>query len=537
MASPSTFLILVFFISGLAFFIMGFAVALESRRASGFPLAASLKYLAAFGLIHSLVEWMDMFLLILAEAPPVNGLFSLKLARTVFLAGSTVLLIQFAVKLIVDTQQRRRWLRWMPTSIFTIWLLSFVIPHLGVAETTPVSITGPCLQCHWGQAATYVTVGQEWLTSADIWARYILYFSGSLLAALAMMTQRTFFQALGLRAITRYCAWAAAAFAFNAVIAGLIVPPGNYPPASIINYATFFSLVGIPPQIFRAAIALAVAILIIRVLGVFGTERQRQLEQANQGRFEAQQQLLEAQRLARDQLEEWNRELEARVQQRTREIEQRDNQLVILEERDRIATEMHDSQGQIMGYLNLQIIRLKQLLAEARTEATLEALGQIEKAIEDATADVREAILGLRTRLSPEVGLVPTLEEYLTKFGEQTGLRTETSVNGDLKAALTPVREVQLLRIVQEALTNVRKHAQASQVKLRIEAQKEAAVISVEDDGRGFDLAQVSQQRGHFGLQIMKERAQGIGGDLVINTSPGQGTKVAVKLPWRAEEG
>ena len=532
MSSSPTFLILVFFIYGLAFFVMGFAVALEARRASGFVLAASLKYLVAFALLQSLVEWTDMFLLILTNFAEVDDVFPLRIIRTIFLAVSTIFLVQFAVKLIVDTQQERYWLRWVPVSLLTIWLLSFVVPHLGATGSTPAAVTGLCLQCHPGQAASLVLV-QGWLPSADIWARYILYFPGSILAALAMMTQRTFFNSLGLRNITRYCTWAAGAFVFNALIAGLVVPPASYFPASIINYATFFSLFGIPPHLFAAAIALVIAFLIIRIVSVFGIERQWQLERANLERFEAQQQLLEAQRAAREQLEEWTRELEVRVEQRTREIEQRDNQLVILEERDRIATEMHDSLGQMMGYFNLQSIRLRQLLAEDRMGEAQEALLQMEKAVESATADVREAVLSLKTRILPDVGLIPALREYLDKFGEQTRLSTEMSVSdGDFKGVLTPIREVQLLRIVQEALTNVRKHAQASGVKLMLEARDEAAVFSVEDDGRGFDLAQATHQERHFGLQIMRERAQGIGGELVIDTSPGRGTRVIVKVSW-----
>ena len=105
-------------------------------------------------------------------------------------------------------------------------------------------------------------------------------------------------------------------------------------------------------------------------------------------------------------------------------------------------------------------------------------------------------------------------------------------IGDDVMMEFAPVAEIQLLRIIQEALTNIRKHSQASRAWVRFEADAEGAVITVEDDGRGFDPSRMGQDgQEHFGLQTMRERAESVGGDLQISTQPGQGTRLTVQLP------
>ncbi|MDA8189700.1 MAG: sensor histidine kinase [Dehalococcoidales bacterium] len=532
MAPSNFFLISVFFIYGLAFFTMGLAVALESRRSSALALASSLNYLAVFGLIHGMVEWLDMFALIqdLAGAQASMPLRPLKL---LLLAVSVLALLQFAVRLITANLRTHFWLRWVPLALFTGWLFSFVVPHV---YWIPVDATAEsaarCLQCHRGESAEYLAMSSGWLTAADIWARYLMYLPGSFLAAIAMLTQKPYFKSIGLSRLVRYSNLAAVAFGVNAFVAGTIVPPGAFFPASVLNYASFFAVVHIPPQVFRAAAALAIAYFVVLISSIFEIQQRRQLERVQAEREEAQQRALESQRLAKGQLELWNRELEQKVEQRTREIEQRNRQVTILEERDRIAREMHDSLGQVLGYMGLKVMETDHLLSLQQVEKARAGLQEMAAAVRDACADVRESILSLKTSVSGEGGLLSALEEYLRKFGEQAEMKTDLVVNGRVNLCLTPIAEVQLLRIVQEALTNVRKHARAEHAWVRIDGSNGCATVVVEDDGRGFDLSRVAQQQGrHFGLQTMKERAEEIGATLDIETSQGQGTKIVVKLP------
>jgi len=127
---------------------------------------------------------------------------------------------------------------------------------------------------------------------------------------------------------------------------------------------------------------------------------------------------------------------------------------------------------------------------------------------------------------------VPTLTELLHDFSTQNDLPVKLEADGAEAVHLPPASEVQLVRIVQEALTNVRKHAQARRAWVRLERQDGWIRASVEDDGRGFDPATMASPDGlHFGLQGMRERAEGRGGKLDIVTSPGRGTCVTVLLP------
>jgi signal transduction histidine kinase len=156
---------------------------------------------------------------------------------------------------------------------------------------------------------------------------------------------------------------------------------------------------------------------------------------------------------------------------------------------------------------------------------------------QEAYADVREAILGLRTSISLEQDLLTTLREYLRKFRQNSNIAAELELECDDPVTLTPAAEVQLIRITQEALTNVRKHARASHAWVRIRIVGNMAEVSISDNGRGFDLLQSAAKEGHFGLQTMRERAESVGGTVEILAAPGQGTTVQVRLPLATEGG
>ena len=519
----------IFFIYGLAFFAMGLAIALESRRPSTLPMAASLKYLAAFAILHSFVEWLDMFLL-MPDIRLVDETL-VRVLRTVLLVSSTLILIWFGVHLLTTLRPHLGWLQLAPGTLLALWLAAALAPQLAwQAPAIQAADVGGCLPCHWEESGSYLALRGAWLSGADIWARYLLYLPGNLLAAGAVLAQRRWFQAVGFRQGARDCGWAAVAFILNAWVAGLIVPPGPYPLANVLNYANFYEWLGVPPQVLRALAALLIAFFIVRILRTFEVERRGQLERAYQERYEAQQQALVAQDQVHRQLEEWSLRLEDLVLRRTREVEQRNREVAILEERDRLAREMHDSLGQVLSYLSLRLMTTEQLLAEGQAEEARAALGKMEAAVEAAVADVRQSILSLRT--GPEGGLVPALHEYLAKFGDLAGLQTEVAVADGEDLPLDPVAQLQLLRIVQEALTNVRKHAQASRARLTLERQGDGIVVMVEDDGKGFDPQAVKRDRGQrFGLLTMEERAQAIGGVLRVDSASGQGTRVTLRVP------
>lgn len=206
--------------------------------------------------------------------------------------------------------------------------------------------------------------------------------------------------------------------------------------------------------------------------------------------------------------------------------------LSIVEERTRIAREMHDGLAQILGYLNLQVQTLEALHRQEKREKFQAELEQMRQAIQTAHADVRENILSLRTTLANEKGLISAVDEYLAEFSIQTGVETQfiDRVEGDLN--LSSIAEVQLVCILQEALTNVRKHAGARRVEVVIEKRGSASsplvYMKVMDDGRGFVS---SESRRSFGLQTMQERAHTVGGELNIQSIPARGTMIECRLP------
>ena len=209
--------------------------------------------------------------------------------------------------------------------------------------------------------------------------------------------------------------------------------------------------------------------------------------------------------------------------------------LAVLEERDRLAREMHDSLAQALGLVAIGARVIQELLRRseyARAADQAEALGE---AADAAYADVREAILGLRGSVRFR-GLIASLREYLQQFGRQSGIATKLVVHPDAVTRFTPAVETQLIRVIQEALTNVRKHARATTAVVSFEADEGWARIVVEDDGQGFDPVRVRQAGDQgFGLQTMSERVEGVGGTLEVVSESGRGTRVIARLPLGSE--
>ena len=202
--------------------------------------------------------------------------------------------------------------------------------------------------------------------------------------------------------------------------------------------------------------------------------------------------------------------------------------VAIYEERIRIAHEMHDGVSQILGYLGLGMQTLEVLVERGDNETALTEIRKAQQNIKQAHEDVRENILSLRTTLSGEAQLIPALKEYVSEFGFQTGI--DAHLEGDLQTSphLSPVAEAQLVRIIQEALANVRKHAHASQVQVSLACHDRAFCVTVTDNGVGFDNLPV---RGHYGLATMRERAKEANGGLTVTSRGNEGTQVKLWLP------
>lgn len=212
--------------------------------------------------------------------------------------------------------------------------------------------------------------------------------------------------------------------------------------------------------------------------------------------------------------------------------------LAITEERERIAREMHDSLAQVLGYVNTKAQAAQVLVRNGENERAAAQIGQLAEAARAAYADVREGILGLRTSRPGQRGLLAALADYLKLWQEQSGVNVELVVPDGFQPRLSPGGEVQLLRIVQEALANVRKHAAAEHARVRLHASGDWLVVTIEDDGVGFPATAPPRAGGpRFGLSTMRERAEAVGGSLNIDSTSGEGTRVTVRVPMTDSTG
>jgi len=518
------------------------------------------------------------------------------------------------------------------------------------------------------------------LLAAEVLARYFLYVPGAVLAGLAIFLYgRRLSSEMKLPHMARDYIGMAAAFGLKAIVAGLIVSPAPYFPASFLNESSFLAVVGLPVQVFRTITTLAIAYFVVSILKAFEGEQNRQMEMAIQQNLQAQQEALEAQRQARAEMEQWNKQLEDMVntiataigqplelreilnialhkalelpgldsggvflvddraqelvfvahhglsQRFVQAVErmklgegiagrsaisgepiivenlsddprltktiikeegikfhasvplksrgrvlgvmnlsskshrsftpqevifltaigqqigvaienarlyQQGRHLAALEERDRLARELHDYLAQALGYLNVKASLMDDLLAKGQITQAQASLLEMKGIAREAYTDVREGIFSLRTMAAAGLGLLPTLREYLAEYRVHYGLETSLSIDDESLAEFPADVGVQISRIIQEALTNVRKHAQASRAWVRFAQEGDNVCITVEDNGRGFDPAQLTGEgRQYFGLQIMRERAEGVHSSLELHSRPGQGTRIILRVP------
>jgi signal transduction histidine kinase len=256
---------LIYGLYGLAFFVTGVVVALESGRSSQLALTRSLPYLAGFGLVHGIHEWIEMFLLM---TPAEDGSLQwIEAVSILLLAASFVLLIEFATRLMSAQDSK-----YAPLTRLTFILTALYLAGLIVYRVRSFD-------------------GNELLfwRFADILARYMLGVTGAVLASAAMFVQRRAFILEGYAQFNHDLIGAALAFAWYAVFQ-FVVPPAQFFPAALLNTDSFLNYTGVPVQLFRAVVGALAAFFIVRVLRVFETEYARRIERLNRARFDAQEQ-------------------------------------------------------------------------------------------------------------------------------------------------------------------------------------------------------------------------------------------------------
>jgi signal transduction histidine kinase len=456
----------ILFVYGLVFFVLGFAIMLQTRRSSRLDLARGLRWLAYFGFAHALNEWGDLFIPIQAAHLGLSVIRLLYAIQLILLAGSFAFLFEFGVTLL-NPLGRARWLHGFPLGLMASWvfLVFFVLlPFI----------------------RDFIT----WHHTANALSRYFIGFPGGFLAAYGLREQALKRIAL-LKApvIVNTLRVAGISLFAYAVLAGLIPPPVSFFPGNFINTSSFDALVGLPPLVFRSFIGLVISVAIIRALEIFDLETERRIEHLEQ-------------------------------------------QHIVSAERERIARELHDGAIQKVYTAGLLVESAVHLAPEGGELAL--RLERAQAVLSDSISDLRRNLADLHSQSNADsLKSTETLTQALKRLADDPHynslVRVALSVNLPDEPPLSPVRRNHLLAILNEALTNIARHAQAKHVQLEIAGQNGHLHISIKDDGTGYDA---NAQAG-YGIRNMRDRARLLNGELNILGVEGRGTIVTLDIPWQ----
>lgn len=202
-------------------------------------------------------------------------------------------------------------------------------------------------------------------------------------------------------------------------------------------------------------------------------------------------------------------------------------------ERKQLARDLHDHLGQALTAISIDLTAIKAELPAECSPRVKDRLAEASALTDQTLEQIRELSLNLRPPMLDDLGLVPTLRWYIKQYAKRLNIKAKFEVLG-LEQRLSPELETALYRVVQEALTNVARHAQASQVHLRLQGKESTIVAFIEDNGQGFDVAKVIGHKtavNGAGLLGMRERVTLLGGRFEIHSRPGQGTQLKVEVP------
>ncbi|MBW4437800.1 MAG: hypothetical protein KME04_11735 [Pleurocapsa minor GSE-CHR-MK-17-07R] len=444
---------IVLFVYGLTFFVMGFAIFLQSRRHSRLRLARDLYWLAAFGILHGIHEWGLMFIPIQASYSPKVLIDLLQTLEVVLLALSFFCLMMFGA---VALDRRFPWLRRAVMVIMLLWGIGF-----------------------WLSFSFLPTI-ESWHLQATIWARYLLCLPGSLLAAYALRYQtQTSIAPLQIGSIYRTLRLAGATLLAYAFVGGMVVPPADFFPASVLNNSLFENTIGIPVQVFRTLVGLVLAFTIIRALEIFEIELDQLLEQMEVERIQS-------------------------------------------GERERIGQEIHD--GAVQGVYSASLILESLDALIPKDSEAWRRLSQAKSVLNAVNSDLRSYMVSLRAE-TPRDPLGPSLQALVVNPRFRGLLDIDLHMHGEPE--LTPLQVHHILAIVQESLSNTLRHAHATRAGISVQCQDETMTLCIDDNGRGFSLQSV--QAG-YGLRSIRDRARLIGGKIDIDSTPGKGARITLTL-------
>ncbi len=473
-------LLVIYFFYGLSFFGMGFLVAFEVSRTTNAHLRRALRPLAVFGMLHAAHEWLEMYFhleefLGASPAPSLQGL------RLIILAFSFVTLSAFGSYLLVSNPQAQRLSLLIPLGLEAIWALGLLV-----------------LSGRYAQTSLFLV--------ADVWTRYSLAIPASLLAAAGLIAQQRAFRRAGLVSFGQDALWAAVAFGWYGVVGQLFVHASQLPPSTFLNEVLFEHLFGFPVQIVRAGAALTATIFVSRFLRASQVEIERKIAELNEARLQE-----------ISQREALKGELFRRV------VEAQEA------ERQRIARDLHDEIGQSLTAIGLGLRSLASLSSNGN-EKTAQRLRDLEDLAATSLKELQRLIADLRPSHLDDLGLPAAIRWYIGRLKEHAALDIMLEMRGEEREICSEYA-TSIFRILQEALTNVVRHAHATQATVLLDFRSEDIHIVVSDNGVGFDKHQLSRQNS-WGLAGMQERTSLLNGQMNIRSLPGKGSTVEIVIPY-----
>jgi signal transduction histidine kinase len=481
-------LALVFFLYGLAFFSMGMIVWLERGRGSDRRLRHALLPLAAFGLIHGIHEWQEMFQILgLLPAQETAELLWEGL-RLALLAFSFLSLAAFGASLLSPNERIRRISLLLPLAMAAIWVFGLLIMR-----------------------GRY-TIQSGLLDMVDVWTRYVLGIPAAIVASIGFVYQQRAFRRAGMTRFGRDSLWAAVAFAWYGLLGQAFTRESALPPSTVINQGLFLELFGFPVQLMRATAAVVAAIFVIRFLRSFEVERRAQIAELQAARI--------------------------------REAEERDTlrgellgRVVAAQEaeRQRIARELHDETGQALTATGLGLRGIASSVHQD-PERAANNLNQLEKLVTVALNELQRLIADLRPSHLDDLGLPATLRWWADEVESRGSMQVDVQVSGEEKELDAPIR-LAIFRVTQEALNNAIKHSSATIAAVELAYHEDLVSVIIADNGRGFDMDRVMSDKihGSWGLLGMQERASLLGGQVSIESQPGSGTRVMITIPYQSQ--
>jgi signal transduction histidine kinase len=480
---PSPF-VAIYFFYGLAFFSMGLLVAMEVGRSTDPRLRMALRPLAGFGLVHAAHEWLSMF--VVMGHFDQNLLIIISFISLVFLAFSFLSLSAFGAYLVLGSESTWRVSLIIPLVLEAIWVFGLL------------SFRGEYLQ-------------SDLMAIADVWTRYSIAIPASLLAAAGLIVQQRAFRRAGLVRFGRDSLWAAVAFGWYGPVGQLFTQSSPLPPSSFLNSDLFLSLFGFPVQLLRAVTAIFASVFVIRFLRAFQVQSDRKIAELQDARLHESQQ--------REQL---------RADLFRKVVSAQES------ERQRIARDLHDETGQSLTAIGMG---LRGLSDETNEKKRHDTLTQLQSLTSDSLKELQRIIADLRPAHLDDLGLSATLRWYASRIHELASILIRVDIEGS-EPVLDDAVKITIFRIMQEALNNIVKHSQATNINVRLDYRNAEAIIFIRDNGKGFDMETVQSRIGRvsLGLAGMEERAMLLGGSLYVRSRPNYGTEVEAVIPYQVEK-